>query len=60
MALALTIALVVVLVVVRLLIPPVPGLLKLGLERWGKRSTVILCAISVIGAGVLVILISKR
>jgi len=59
MALALAITLVVVLVVVRLLIPPVPGLLKLGLERWGKRSTIILCAVSLIGA-VLVILISRR
>jgi hypothetical protein len=59
MALLLTIALVVVLVAVRLLIPPVPGLLKIGVEQWGKRSTIMLCAISLVGA-VLVILISRR
>jgi hypothetical protein len=59
MALVLTIALVVALVAVRLLIPPVPGLLKIGIERWGKRSTIMLCAISLTGA-VLVILISRR
>jgi hypothetical protein len=59
MALVLTIALVVVLVALRLLVPPVPGLLKMGLERWGKRITVILFAISLIGA-VLAIVISRR
>jgi len=59
MALALTIILGVVLVAVRLLIPPVPGLLKMGIERLGRQSTIMLCAISLIGA-VLVILISRR
>jgi hypothetical protein len=59
MALVLTIALIAVLVAVRLLIPPVPGLLKIGVERWGKRTTIMLCAVSLIGA-VLVIFISRR
>jgi hypothetical protein len=59
MALALTIALIVALVAVRLLIPPVPGLLKTYVERWGKRTTIMLCAISLVGAALL-ILISKR
>jgi hypothetical protein len=59
MALALTIALVIALVAVRLLVPPVPGLLKTYVERWGKRTTIMLCAISLVGAALL-ILISKR
>jgi hypothetical protein len=59
MALFWTIALVIVIVALRLLVPPVPGLLKLGLERWGKRSTVMLFAISVIAAAV-AIFISRR
>jgi hypothetical protein len=59
MALALTIALIVTLVALRLLIPPVPGLLKTYVERWGKRTTIMLCAISLVGAALL-ILISKR
>jgi hypothetical protein len=60
MARVLTIALIVVaLVAGRLLLPPAPGLLKIGLERWGKRATITLCAISLIGA-TLVIFISRR
>ena len=59
MALVLTIAFVILLVALRVLVPPVPGLLKTGLERWGKRSTITLVAISFIGA-VLAILISRR
>ncbi len=59
MALVLTIALVIALVAVRLLIPPVPGLLKTYVERWGNRTTIMLCAISLVGAALL-ILISKR
>jgi len=59
MALALTIALVVILVGIRLLIPPVPGLIKTSLERFGKRSTIILCATAFVGA-VLLIVISRR
>jgi len=56
MALALTIALIIALVAVRLLIPPVPGLLKTVIDRWGKRSTIMLCAISLIGAALVIIL----
>lgn len=59
MALVLTIALVVVIVALRLLVPPVPGLLKIGLERWGKRTTIILFSISLIGAA-LAIFVSRR
>lgn len=59
MALAVTIAVVLVLIALRLLVPPVPGLLKIGRERWGKWTTVTLCAISLAGAA-LVIFISRR
>lgn len=59
MAPVLTIAVIVALVALRLLIPPVPGLLKIGIDRWGERGTIALCAISLIGAA-LVILISRR
>jgi hypothetical protein len=47
---------VIVLVVVRLLIPPVPGLLKIGMERWGKFTTIMLCAVSLIGAALAIAL----
>jgi hypothetical protein len=59
MALVLTIAFVVLVVGLRLLVPPVPGLVKTSLERWGKRTTLMLFAISVIGAAV-AIFISRR
>ncbi|MBV8867284.1 MAG: hypothetical protein JO210_17945 [Acidobacteriaceae bacterium] len=59
MALVLTIALVVVLVALRLFVPPVPGLLKMSLQRWGKRITVMLFATSLIGA-VLAIVVLRR
>jgi hypothetical protein len=59
MALAATIALIVVLVAFRLLLPPAPGLLKTYVDRWGKRSTIVLCAIALVGAA-LMILVSRR
>jgi hypothetical protein len=59
MALILTISLVVILVMVRLFIPPVPGLLKTSLDRLGKRTTIMLCTTALAGA-VLLILISRR
>ncbi len=46
----LAIALIVALVAFRLLLPPVPGLLKTGLQRWGTRSTILLCTISLVCA----------
>ena len=55
MALILTIGLVALLLAVRLLIPPVPGLLKTSIERFGKRSTVTLCAAAIIGAALLIL-----
>jgi hypothetical protein len=55
----LVIALIVVLVALRLSMPPVPGLLKTGLKRWGTRTTVLLCGVSVIGA-VAVIFLSRH
>lgn len=58
-ALAVTIAVVIVLVALRLLVPPVPGLLKIGRERWGRWTTITLSAISLVGAA-LVIFISRR
>lgn len=59
MALVVTIALIVVLVAFRLFLPPVPGLLKTYVDRWGKRSTIMLCAIALVGAALL-ILVSRR
>jgi len=50
MALAITIALVVVLVAVRLAVPPWPNFVKMGMERWGNRTTVVLFAIALVGA----------
>jgi hypothetical protein len=46
----LAIALVVVLVALRLLLPPVPGLLKTGFQRWGTRNTILLFTISLVCA----------
>ena len=59
MALPITIALIVVLVAIRLLLPPAPGLLKSSIERLGKRTTMMLCAISLAGA-TLMVLISRH
>ena len=59
MALVATIALIAVLVAFRLFLPPVPGLLKTYVDRWGKRSTIMFCAVAVAGAA-LMILISTR
>jgi len=56
MALLLTTSVVIVLVILRLLIPPVPGLLKIGMERWGKFTTIALCAISLVGAALAIAL----
>ena len=55
MALILTVGLVAVLVAVRLLVPPVPGLLKTSVERYGKRSTIVLCSAALLGAVVLIL-----
>jgi hypothetical protein len=54
MALLVTIGVVALLVFVRLLAPPVPGLLKMSFERWGKRNTIVLSAAAIIGAVVLI------
>ena len=59
MAFGLTLALVVLLVSLRLLLPPVPHLLRNSLDRWGKRTTIMLCATSLAGA-VLLIFISRH
>jgi hypothetical protein len=59
MALVLTIAVIIALVGVRLMLPPVPGLLKNYASRWGKRTTIVLCAVSLTGAA-LAIFISRR
>jgi len=59
MALPITIALVVILVAIRLLLPPVPGLLKTSIDRLGKKTTMMLCAISLAGA-TLMVLISRH
>jgi hypothetical protein len=59
MALILTIASIVLLIMVRLFIPPVPALLKTAIDRCGKRTTIMLCATALVGA-VLLILVSRR
>jgi hypothetical protein len=56
MALILTIGVVVVLVIVRLFLPPVPGLLKSSVDRFGKRGTIMLCVVALAGAALLVLL----
>jgi hypothetical protein len=56
---AATVALIVLLVGVRLLLPPVPNLLKTYLPRWGTRATGVLCAIS-LAVAVILIALSKR
>jgi hypothetical protein len=50
MSLAATITLVIILVAFRLLLPPVPGMVKIHFRRWGTRNTIILCTISAAGA----------
>jgi len=59
MALLITIGLIIILVAARLLVPPVPGLVKLSFDKLGKRNTVALCAIS-FAAAVVVLLIARR
>ena len=59
MALVVTIALIAGLVAFRLFLPPVPGLVQTSIKRWRKRSTIMLCAIS-LGVAALVILISRH
>ena len=55
MAFAIAVALVVVLVAVRLTMPPWPNYLKMGTERWGKQTTVVLFAIALAGAAIAII-----
>ena len=59
MALVLTIALIVVLVGFRLLLPPVPGLLRAYLQRWGKRTTIVLCTISLACAAIAILALRR-
>jgi hypothetical protein len=58
MALIGTIALVTLIVALRLLLPPAPGLLQLG-RGFGKRTTVFLASVAIILAAV-AILVSRR
>jgi len=53
---ALAIALIVVLVALRIMLPPVPGMLKAGFQRWGMRNTILLCSVSLVCAGVAIFL----
>jgi hypothetical protein len=59
MALLLTVGVIALLLLVRLSMPPVPGLLKMSIERWGKRNTMMLCTVAFIGAVVLIV-VSRR
>jgi hypothetical protein len=58
MRLAGILALVLILVLFRLLIPPAPQLLSIS-RRWGKRTTILLCTVAILGAAA-VILLSRR
>ena len=59
MALIATITLIVLLVAVRLLVAPVPSLFTKYAQRWGTRTTILLCMVSLVSAA-LVIFISAR
>jgi hypothetical protein len=50
MAQVLIIVLIVVLVAIRLLLPPAPGLLRMGLGRWGTRKTISFSAMAIVFA----------
>lgn len=59
MALAITIALVVVLVAVRLTMPPWPNFLKMSSDHgWSKKTTVALFVVAAVGA-VIAIVVSR-
>ena len=58
MALLGTIALVILLVALRLLLPPLQNSMPY-FRRWGKWNAILLCSISVIGAA-LAIFVSRR
>jgi hypothetical protein len=58
MALIGTIALVIILVAFRLLLPPVPGLTSY-FRRWGKRTTILCCSIALFAAAV-AIFVTRR
>lgn len=56
MALAITIALVMVLVAIRLTMPPWPNFLKMGSDRgWSKKTTVVLFAVALAGAAIAIV-----
>lgn len=59
MALILPMSVIALVIVIRLFFPPVPGLLKVGEERWGKRTTILLSAVSLAGAAALIVM-SRR
>jgi hypothetical protein len=58
MAVIATIALVIILVAFRLLLPPVPGFMSY-FRRWGKRTTILCCSIALFAAAV-AILVTKQ
>ena len=58
MAQVVIIALFVVLVASRLLMPPAPGLLRMGLRRWGTRKTISFCAMAA-AFGLVAVLLSR-
>jgi hypothetical protein len=58
MALLATIALVALVVVLRLLFPPVP-MFASYFRHWGKKTSIILCSVAAIGAAI-VIFAAKR
>lgn len=54
MPLLATVALVIALVALRLLLPPVPAFWSTYSRRWGKRTMILLCSMSLAGAAVLI------
>jgi hypothetical protein len=56
---AVTIAIILVLVAFRFILPPFPRVIKTYADKWGKWTTIMLCAVAAVGAA-LMILVSRR
>jgi len=56
MKLAIIIALAVGLVAIRLTLAPWPAVIKMSIDRWGKRTTAVLFAIALAGLGVAIVI----
>lgn len=52
---AVTVAIILALVAFRLILPPFPQIIKTYADRWGKRTTMMLCAVALAGAALMII-----